>query len=129
MAFTMDPTTDRGKVRLLVSDTDTAVAANQIFSDAEIDALLTLESGDVYMAAAAAAESISASAARSNIVWRAAGQTIDKKGIAENFRALAKMYRKRASDGAPFEEIDAADIAISAFGVDSSEFVGDTFWN
>lgn len=128
MAFTFNPTTDRGKVRLLVSDTDLAVATNQIFSDAEIDALLSLESGDVYMAAAAACESISASAARSNIAWSSAGQSIDKKGIASNYRDLARIYRKRASDGAPFEEIDAADIAISAWGVDSSEFVGDTFW-
>jgi len=128
MAFSFDPASDRGKVRLLVSDTDLAVTANQIFSDAEIDALLSLESGDVYMAAAAAAESISASAARSNIAWSAAGQSMDKKGIASNYRDLARIYRKRASSGAPFEEIDAADIAINAWGQDSSEFVGDTFW-
>ena len=34
MAFTYDPTTARGQVRLLVSDTD---ADAEIFSDAEID--------------------------------------------------------------------------------------------
>ena len=54
MAFTYDSTTARGRVRLLVSDTDTATAANQIFDDDEIDAFLALENNEVYAAAAAA---------------------------------------------------------------------------
>lgn len=42
MAFTYDPTTDRGRVRLRLSDTRPDRAA---FTDAEIDALITDEGG------------------------------------------------------------------------------------
>ncbi len=128
MAFTYYPTTTRGRVRLLVSDTDLAVTKNQIFSDAEIDGFLALENQEIYMAAAAACEALAASAAKSNIAWSAAGQSIDLKGTASHFRALAAIYRKRASDGAPFEEISADDIQIGPWGADRSEFVGDTYW-
>ena len=58
MAFTYDLTTDRGKVRLLSTD---SVAAYEIFSDTEIDAFLSLESSGVKKAAALALETIASS--------------------------------------------------------------------
>ena len=42
MAFTYEPTTDRGRVRMRLSDTRAARAA---FTDAEIDALISDEGG------------------------------------------------------------------------------------
>ncbi|MEE8551467.1 MAG: hypothetical protein V3T08_09480 [Gemmatimonadota bacterium] len=126
MAFTYDTTTSRGRVRLLVSDTDTADATKQIFTDAEIDAFLAFENNEIYAAAAAACESLAANTARSAILYRAEKLlAIDRKNVPMHFRALAKMYRER-SVSAPAEEIDSMDYSIGPFGDDRSEYVGDT---
>lgn len=61
MPITYDPTTDAGKVRLLIGDTADATA---MFSDAEISAFLTLESNNVWYAAATAFETIARNRAR-----------------------------------------------------------------
>jgi len=53
MAFTYDVTTSRGKVRLLARDT---VKTTAVFSDAEIDAYLSLAAEDVLLGAALACE-------------------------------------------------------------------------
>ena len=125
MSFTYDPTTDRGKVRLLLGDTDTATVAHQIFSDAEIDAFLSIESSEVYAAAAAGCESLAAASTHSAIVIRA-GRILhlDLGKVPEHYRALAETYRKRSVSG-PSEEIDSMDYRVDRFGVDSSEYVGD----
>ena len=109
MAFTYTAGgSKRDDVRLLVADTDTADSTKQICSDAEIDALLSLESNEVYAAAAAACESIAGSAARSAVVYAATGMLrIDRKSIPSEFRKLAETFRKRATEGAPVEEIDS----------------------
>lgn len=125
MAFTYDSTTDRGRVRLLVGDTDTSDSTKQIFTDAEIDAFLALESSEVYAAAAAACESLAATSARSAIRYKAEKLLdIDRKDVPEHFRALAEKYRERSTT-APAEEIDSMDYAVGAFGGDMSEYVGD----
>lgn len=127
MAFTFAPGTARGKVRLLVADTDTVTAANQVFTDAEIDAFLSLEDNEVYSAAAAAAQSMAAMSARSAIKYIAERIfEIDKKDIPKHFLGLAKMYRERAVAG-PGEEIDAVEYHIGTFGGDRSEYIGDPF--
>ena len=124
MAFTYDPTTSRGKVRLLVADTDEETQTNQIFTDAEVDAFLVLENNEVHTAAAAACESIAASTARSAIAWKALNESIDKKSIPDLFMKLATKYRKRAALGVS-EEVDSFDYTLSQFGEDISEYVGD----
>ena len=58
MAFTYNLTTDRGKVRLLCTD---SVEAYEIFDDDDIDAFLSLESSGVKKAAALALETIASS--------------------------------------------------------------------
>ncbi len=52
--MTDDPSTDPGKVRLLIKDTDTADTTKQLFQDAEIEAYLAIHEGDVKLAAAEA---------------------------------------------------------------------------
>lgn len=125
MAFTYDTTTDRGRVRLLVGDTDTAVAANQIFDDDEIDAFLSIASNEVFSAAAQACRSIAANAGRSAIAWKANGASVDKKAIPTFFIELANRYEAEAKQGTPSEEIDSLDYRLGDFGEDLSEFVGD----
>ena len=125
MAFTYDPGSSRGRVRLLLSDTDTADATKQIFTDAEIDAFLSIESNEIYAAAAAACESLAANTARSAIRMKLEKLLeIDRKDVPVHFRALAKMYRER-SVSAPAEEVDSMDYDISPFGRDRSEYAGD----
>ncbi len=63
MAFTFDPSTDLGKVRLIISDTDVATVANQMFSDASIEAYLSIEGGNVRLAAADALDTIASTQA------------------------------------------------------------------
>ena len=127
MAFTFDPTTARGKVRLLISDTDDVTALNQVFNDAEIDAFLALESNEIFAAAATALESMAANASRSAIRYKAEMIfEIDRKDVPKFFLEAAKRMRAR-SIAAPGEEIDAMEYIIGAFGNDSSEFVGDVF--
>jgi len=128
MAFTYDSTTSRGRVRLLVGDTDTAVAANQIFEDAEIDAFLALADSDVWGAAAAACRSIAASASRSAIAWRELHTSVDKKDVPKMFLELAAKYEARSREGAPWEEIDSMESGVDHYGRDVSEYIGDTFW-
>lgn len=125
MSFTYDPTTNRGKVRLLLADTDTATVANQIFSDAEIDAFLSMESGEIYAGAAAGCEALAAAASHSAISIKA-GRILDIKRdqVPVHYRALAEKYRSR-SISAPSEQIDSMDYGVDAFGVDGSEYVGD----
>ncbi len=49
MACTFDISTDRGKVRWIVGDTSTTAC---VFPDTEIDAALTMNSGNINLAAA-----------------------------------------------------------------------------
>jgi len=58
MTFTYDLDTDRGKVRLLCTD---SVEDYEIFDDDDIDAFLSLESDGVKKAAALALETIASS--------------------------------------------------------------------
>lgn len=53
MAFSYDPATDAGKVRLLIPD---RVDSGHLFEDGEIDTFLTLESSSIKRAAALALE-------------------------------------------------------------------------
>lgn len=125
MAFTYDPTTTRGKVRLLIADTDTVTAANQIFEDAEIDSFLSMEDQDIYAAAASACRSIGLSTARSAVAWKSMSSSLDKRDVPKHFLSLAKEYQEKAERGTPWEEIDSLDYRISSFGEDLSEYVGD----
>lgn len=124
MAFSYDPTTARGRVRLLVADTNTADATKQIFTDDEVDAFLALEDQEVYGAAAAACSSIAASASKSALAYRALDLSLDKTQIPAHFRGLAEDYRQRVGM-TPVEYIDSADFVIDSAGRDVSEYTGD----
>jgi hypothetical protein len=127
MGFTYDPTTDRGRVRLLINDTDEETQDRQLFEDAEIDAFLLMEGNDVWSAAAAACRSIAASSARSAIRYQASQiVSVDRTKVPDHFRALADKYEKRATAAASLAEyVDSQDHVISPFGEDMSEYVGD----
>ena len=89
MAFTYDITTDRGKVRLLIGDTD---AADYQFEDDEIDAFLTLASSSLLLAASYALEAW-ASTLTGDMKSEKIGDYSYSKDNAAAKTALAKKYR------------------------------------
>jgi len=99
MAFTYDVSTDRGKVRLLITDVQ---EANPLFQDAEIDAFLTLNTS-VRMAAAAALEVIAASEVL--VLKKIVNLDLETDGpaVARELRELAKQLRAQETAVGAFD--------------------------
>ncbi len=113
MAFTYDLTTDRGKVRLIIRDTDTVTVANQFFTDAEIDAFLDLHGNDGSVACLkyAAADALDTWASNEAMVTKA----VSLLDISTNGPAVAAALREHAKR--LVEQADAA--ALSGTSADS----------
>ena len=97
--------TDRSDCRLLIADTD---AANELFSDAEIDTFLTLGTS-VYGAAAIALRSQAADLCRTydmKLSGGGGGVTIDTKGSALRLLELADKYEKLDRESFEAEIVD-----------------------
>ena len=95
MAFTYDVSTDRGKVRLLCRDT---VEASAVFSDAEVDAFLSLADSDKLLAASlACADKYARGIAWSGIT--VGGYTLSA-GAADGWSKLAEHYKTLAYERA-----------------------------
>ncbi len=94
MAFTYDITTDRGKVRLLIGDTD---AADYHFEDNEIDAFLTMAGGSILTAAGYALEAWASSITDSLLSEKIGDYSYTKKD-AENKLKLAMEYKKQDAE-------------------------------
>lgn len=103
MANSYDPTTLRGQVRLLLND----VSDPWVFSDPEIDALLTLEGASVKKAAAQAIDTNATNMVLAMRVLRTQDLSTDGSKVADAMRAQADRLRKQAEesddDGAFFE--------------------------
>lgn len=99
MAATYDITTDRGKVRMLIGDTDVADAH---YTDAEIDAFLSMSGGSVYLAAAIALEAWAATET-ANLDSEHIGDYAYTRGAVNKKLTLAKEYRKNDEENPAFE--------------------------
>lgn len=99
MAYTYDLTTEAGKVRLLITDTD---HDNEIFTDSEIDTFLSLTAvdgtNDVRLAAATALETIAASEALVQKKIKLLDLTTDGPAVANSLRASAKELRAQSEN-------------------------------
>jgi hypothetical protein len=113
--FTYDVTTDRGRVRLLITDRD---AANEIFNDNEIDAFLALMDNNVFRAAAIALFQIAASEALLLKVIKLLELTTDGARVADSLRGLALEYQEKA---------DLAEAGEVGGAFDYAEMVYDEF--
>jgi len=125
MSFTYDPTTERGKVRLLIHDTD---ANSYEFEDDEIDAFLEQNSDSVWLAAADACRSLAVKSTPTAFILSIPGAIeLDKKQIAKIYLQMAREYETRASSGTDFvtEYIDSYNIEWDVLGTDETEYVGD----
>jgi hypothetical protein len=101
--FTYDIGTDRGKVRLLINDTDTDVADNQCFQDAEVDAFLAIEPTDVRLAAALALDTMAASSAWIDKKVSLMDFTIDGPAVAASLADRAEKLRCRVFEDDDFD--------------------------
>jgi hypothetical protein len=116
VAFTYVITTDRGKVRLLVDDRDTAVVANQFFQDDEIDAFLELQGGGVLRAAAMALETMAASEVMVQKRISILDLSTDGPSEAAALRSLADSLREQAEYGDGSALFDIAEMVTNEFG-------------
>ena len=95
MTAIYDVTTDIGKVRLLIGDTDVTPATDAHFTDEEIQAMLTMY-GDVLLAASYLLESWAAALA-SALSSERIGDYSYTNNVVANKTALAKKYREEAN--------------------------------
>ncbi len=93
MSFTYSLSTDRGKVRLKIRDTDTSDALRQIFQDDEIDFFLTEAGSDLNLAAAGALDSIAANAALLAKMEKIGDYSINSTAMAAAVMKIAAHYR------------------------------------
>lgn len=94
----IDLTTDVGRVRLLISDVD---EANLTFADAEVQAFLDLEGGNVRLAAAVALETLASNEALVYKKMRAERLLeVDGTAVAKALMDRAAALREQATDEA-----------------------------
>lgn len=130
MSYTYNVSTSSGMVRFLVGDKtmekDIPVQGeNYIFEDAEIDALLDLNSGEVWAASADACRRLAADEILGAVILKLQGFMLDKEEIPTHWMALADKYDAKAKAGDLVEFVDSFDHDISEFGEDDTEYVGD----
>ena len=106
-----DPTTDNGRVRLLITDTD---YTNLIFTDAEITAFLALNNSSVLLAAAQAIDVMAVNEVMVLKVIKLLDLTTDGASVAKALNAKADVLRKQAEDAAGF---DYAEMAYDQFTI------------
>lgn len=99
MAFTYDPSTSAGRVRLLIADTS---SSGRIFEDSEITAFLAMNGDSVNSAAAQALESIAANRSLLARRIKVLDIEVDFKSAAVELRALAKQLRESEEEGGDF---------------------------
>lgn len=114
MAFTFDPTTDRGKVRLLIQDDTEQYNGTDIyyFTDAKIDAFLALNVDGSDPVRLAAADALDAWASNEALVIKAVkllDVNTNGPAVAASLRAHAQTLRAQA---AAEVEIDVAEMAL-----------------
>lgn len=94
----IDYTLPLGKVRLLITDVSD-LEADRLFTDAQLDAFLELNDGNVWRTAAKALVVIAASELLISKVIRTQDKTTDGAKVSAELRALAATYEAQA-DGA-----------------------------
>lgn len=117
MTFTYDVSTDVGKVRLLISDTN---SATQFFTDEELSTLLGLPnvSGNVLIAAAQALDVIASNEALVMKMVRILDLSTNGPAVADALRKHATQLRQDAKDAEAAEDggaFDYAEMVVDAF--------------
>lgn len=107
MAFTYDLTTDRGQLRLLITDVD---YLNPIFQDNEVDFFLShtaIDGGnDLNLAAAKALETIAASEALVQKKIELLDLKTDGPAVADSLRKAAALLREQSDSESDIDYIE-----------------------
>lgn len=109
MAFTYDTATDRGRVRMLITDRD---EENPIFQDAEIDAFLDMNDDSVRLAAASALETIATDQALVLKVLVTLDLETDGAKVADSLMKRAASLRAQEESVGAF---DVAEMVVNDF--------------
>lgn len=91
------PTTDKDKVRLLISDTGGDAGTDFIFTDDEVETFLDMEAS-LYRAAAAALRTLAANEALVQKRIKFLELSTDGASVAKELRAVADSFDDRADD-------------------------------
>jgi hypothetical protein len=102
--FTSDPTTDLGKMRLLVSDTD---STRPIMDDEDLQAFITI-AGHYWPGAAMALDSIATNEVLTQKVLTIMGTSTDGAKVAKELRARARQLREDFKNFGPTTELGFA---------------------
>ena len=130
MAYTHDPATDEGLLRSLIYDStqigSPTKGVDYYFEDAELTAILDLNSDDLWGAASDACSAMAANFAKEAIIVGLGKQDIyvDLKKKSDFYIQLAKIYSSRSTKGVA-EYVDSFSYDMGVDGTDSSEYVGD----
>lgn len=104
MSWTYDPTTDLGKMRLLVSDTD---VNRPIMDDEDLQAFILI-AGHYWPGAAMALDSIATNEVLTQKVLTIMGTSTDGAKVAKELRARAMQLRKDFKTFGPVTELGFA---------------------
>lgn len=101
---TFDPTTDLGKMRLLVSDTD---VSRPILDDEDLEAFIAI-AGNYWLGAAMALDSIATNEVLTQKVLTIMGTSTDGAKVAKELRARARQLREDFKNFGPATELGFA---------------------
>lgn len=115
--FTYDPSTDRGRVRLLIGDTSQYDETNQLFNDDEIDAFLSIEGDAVLLAAARALYTMAANQVMVLKVITRGDISLNGASVGAELRKQADALRVQYQDSLndPSGTIDWAEMVEDPF--------------
>lgn len=102
--MTYDPNTAIGQVRLLINDTN---GADPVFDDGDLQAFLTLEGGNVKLAAAQALDVIADDEVLTAKVFSTDSGSANGAAVADSLRKRAEGLRKQVVDGVGGSDDDA----------------------
>ena len=109
--FSYDPSTDIGKVRLYVpGETDPTTA---LLTDDEISAFLSVQSGEVRLAAADALDMIGTSTAKVQQKIKLLNLELDGPAVARVYQENAKRLRDRVDEAPVFDWAEQVTNAFS----------------
>ncbi len=124
MACTYDTATDRGKVRLLIADTDIAKVA---FQDGEVDVVLELWTNNVRLAAAELLDIMASN--KSKLAIR-----LSRGDMGEDMTTLPKALREQAQrlrDNEKLSRAEAGDDVLEATvspSLDIPSYARNIYW-
>jgi len=104
LTWTYDPTTDLGKMRLLIADTD---SSRQIMEDEDLQAFIAI-SGHYWPGAAMALDSIATNEVLTQKVLTIMGTSTDGAKVAKELRARAMQLRADFKNFGPTTELGFA---------------------